>query len=208
MEHLTAQTSMTKTHRIMAVTKGVSIDKVIPVLEKKEITLIGESRWQEAKEKIHLLPKNIEKHFIGHLQTNKVQEVVDHFDCIETVDSVKLAKAINVAAMKQNKVMPVFLQINISNDEHKYGIPVSEIGLVIQYIKELKHLSLIGLMTITADDQSNEKTRSDFRSMKQLQQKYALSELSMGMSKDWQIAIEEGTTIIRLGTCLFRDFIV
>lgn len=193
---------------ILAVTKGVSIDKIIPVLEKKEITLIGESRWQEAKEKIHLLPKNIEKHFIGHLQTNKAQEVVEHFDCIETVDSVKLAKAINGAAVKKNKIMPIFLQINISNDIHKYGILVSEIDSVVHFITELNHLKLIGLMTITADDQSDEKTRSDFRSMKQLQQKYALPELSMGMSNDWQIAVEEGATIVRLGTCLFRDFIV
>lgn len=189
---------------IMAVTKGVSVNKILPILKKESITLIGESRWQEAKEKIHLLPKNIEKHFIGHLQTNKAQEVTEHFDCIESVDSLKLAKAINTAAVKQNKIMPIFLQVNISNDVHKYGISVSEINSVVHSITELNHLKLTGLMTITADDQSSEKTRSDFRSMKQLQQKYALPELSMGMSNDWKIAIEEGATIVRLGRALFH----
>lgn len=195
---------MTNTYRVMAVTKGVSIDNILQILKEKNITLIGESRWQEAKEKIHLLPKNVDKHFIGHLQTNKAQEVVEHFDCIESVDSVKLANAINNAAVKLNKIMPIFLQINISNDDNKYGVQVSQIDSVVHSIMELENLKLTGLMTITADDQSDEKTRSDFRAMKQLQQKYTLPELSMGMSKDWQIAVEEEATIVRLGRALFK----
>ncbi len=188
---------------VMAVTKGVSIERIIPVLQKANITLIGESRWQEAKDKLRFLPEHIEKHFIGHLQTNKAKEVVESFDCIESVDGLKLANAINSAAIKQNKIMPIYLQINISADPNKHGILVNDVDATLQHIKLLGHIVVKGLMTITADDQSDEETRADFRRMKQLQLRYGLPELSMGMSNDWQIAVEEGATIVRLGRTLF-----
>lgn len=186
----------------MAVTKGVPTERILPVLQQRHITLIGESRWQEAQTKLPLLPAGIEKHFIGHLQRNKAAEVVRAFDCIETIDSLPLARAVNQAAIKLNKTMPIFLQANISQDAAKHGFLPNQLATVIEQLEQFQHLELLGLMTITAR-QSLEQTRTDFRTLKQLQQQCGLPELSMGMSNDWQIAVEEGATIVRLGTALF-----
>jgi len=192
-----------KTMRIMAVTKKVPIEQILPVLKNRQITLIGESRWQDAKVKLPLLPNGIEKHFIGHLQTNKVKEVVEAFDCIESVDSLKLATAINKVATELKKVFPIFLQVNISNDPAKFGFLVNELPNILANISQYKNIKIIGLMTITAKE-SEQEVRIDFKKMKQLQQAYNLPELSMGMSADWEIAVEEGATIVRLGRALFN----
>lgn len=188
--------------RIMAVTKTVPLERIVTTLQEKNINLIGESRWQEAKEKLPRLPAGIEKHFIGHLQTNKATEVTSAFDCIESVDSVKLAKAINDAARQTKKIMPIFLQVNVSHDSAKYGFMPAELVEVLPIIQMLPHVRLNGLMTITARA-GEDQVRADFRKMKQLQQQFHLAELSMGMSNDWKIAMEEGATIVRLGTALF-----
>ena len=182
----------------MAVTKTVPVERILRVLGEHNIQLIGENRWQEAKSKLPSLPPGTEKHFIGHLQTNKVKEVVEAFDCIETVDSLKLAKAINAI----NKPADVFLQVNVSQDPAKHGFLPNELEAALSQIQLLKNLNVTGLMTITAK-QTKDQTRQDFRMMKQLQTKLGLQELSMGMSDDWQIAVEEGATIVRLGSALF-----
>lgn len=188
----------------MAVTKNVPIERILPVLQERKIDLIGESRWQEAKEKLPLLPKNVETHFIGHLQTNKVTEVVQAFDCIETIDSLKLAGVVDEAGTELNKIIPIFLQINISNDPAKHGFSAEHLVSIIEQVEQFGYLELVGLMAITAK-QDEKKTRHDFAEMKKLQIQFGLRELSMGMSDDWQIAVEEGATIVRLGTALFGD---
>lgn len=190
--------------RIMAVTKTVSIEQILPVLEKEHITLIGESRWQEAKDKLPHLPEGIEKHFIGHLQTNKAKEVVAAFDAIETIDSNKVLQAVSKHASEQGKTLPIFLQVNVSNDPAKYGYQIGELDEVVVLARSLPGVALIGLMTITAKAEPD-AVRQDYKTMKQLQLKYQLPELSMGMSNDWQIAAEEGATIVRLGTALFGE---
>lgn len=199
-----SQNNEVEKYRIMAVTKNVPIERILPVLSKLKIDLIGESRWQEAKEKLPFFPAGVEKHFIGHLQTNKAKEVVEAFDCIGTIDSVKLAVIVNQAAAGLNKTIPIFIQVNISNDTFKYGFLPKELANVIEQIKQFEHLELIGLMAITAK-QNKKQTRRDFRAMKELQIKFGLAELSMGMSNDWKIAIEEGATIVRLGSALFGE---
>ncbi|MBI4407456.1 MAG: YggS family pyridoxal phosphate-dependent enzyme, partial [Candidatus Kerfeldbacteria bacterium] len=188
--------------RIMAVTKTVPIERILPVLTERQIMLIGESRWQEAKDKLPQLPAGIEKHFIGHLQTNKVKEVVAAFDAIETIDSDKLLLAVAVEAQKQGKVLPIFLQVNVSNDPAKFGFGLTELAAAVEKARSLPTVKLVGLMTIAAQA-SEAMVRKDYKTMKQLQLKYGLEELSMGMSDDWQIAAEEGATIVRLGTALF-----
>lgn len=205
MEHAATQKSLRQQARIMAVTKGVSMELVLSVLKEKRITLIGESRWQEAKGKLAQYPQHIEKHFIGHLQTNKVQEIVQHFDCVESVDSIKLAMALNKECEKQDKQLPVFIQVNISNDPSKFGFTTEELPAAMKAIRLLPNLSVYGLMTITAGGQTPEQTRANFKHMKLLQEKYQLPELSMGMSEDWRIATEEGATIVRLGRVLFSQ---
>ncbi len=186
----------------MAVTKTIPIEQILPVLNEQQITLIGESRWQEAKTKLPKLPAGTEKHFIGHLQSNKAKEVITAFDAIEAVDSVKLLQTIATIADQRGKSMPIFLQVNVSNDPAKYGFKPAELKEVVVLAQSLRGVELVGLMTITAK-QSPEQTRADFKHMKQLQLQYQLPELSMGMSDDWKIAEEEGATIVRLGTALF-----
>lgn len=190
--------------RIMAVTKTVPIERILPVLADQHISLIGESRWQEAKDKVLLLPPGIEKHFIGHLQTNKVKDVVAAFDAIETIDSAKLLQTVSTVASEQGKTTLIFLQVNISNDPAKYGFKLEDLEEAVTLARSLPGIGLVGLMTITAK-QSPEQTRANFRQMKQLQLQYQLPELSMGMSDDWKIAEEEGATIVRLGTALFGE---
>jgi|GEM_PF-91124 thioredoxin len=186
----------------MAVTKNISVERILSILKHYDITLIGENRWQEAKGKLPFLPTNIEKHFIGHLQTNKAKPVVEAFDVIETVDTLNLAQAINQAASELKRIMPVFLQVNISRDSNKYGFLLEQLPHIIPQFEQFQHLQLSGLMTITAK-QSPEQTRQDFKTMKQLQIQYKLPELSMGMSDDWSIAVAEGATIVRLGRALY-----
>lgn len=190
--------------RIMAVTKDISVNRILPVLTEYHITLIGENRWQEAKEKLPQIPSNIEKHFIGHLQTNKVKEVVAAFDAIESIDSEKLLCDVAQEAKRQHKHLPIFLQVNISGDPKKFGYAANKLADAIRTARTFPSIELVGLVTITAQ-QSPEETRRDFRQMKILQTQFNLRELSMGMSDDWKIAIEEGATIIRLGRALFGE---
>lgn len=190
--------------KVLLVTKNHSVSEILTVLQTYSIFIIGESRWQEAKAKLPLLPSTVEKHFIGHLQRNKATEVVGSFDCIETVDSLTLAKAIELASAAINKTMPVFLQVNISNDPAKYGFSPQELPGVIIACQQYPHIQVTGLMTITAK-QPVEQIRQDFHLMKQLQVRFGLAQLSMGMSADWQLAVAEGATIIRLGRALFDD---
>ncbi len=192
--------------KLIAVTKGKSIFEINEAISKYNLKFIGESKWQEAKEKIQHLSTNIEKHFIGHIQTNKAKYIVKEFDYIQSVDSVKLAKVINKEAVKINKTVPVLLQINISNDMQKYGFLVSEISDTYQELTQLENINVQGFMAITAK-QDISSTREDFKKMKELQNKYSLPELSIGMSNDYQIAIEEGATMVRIGAKLFTDIV-
>jgi pyridoxal phosphate enzyme (YggS family) len=188
--------------KLMAVTKGHSIEEILPVLEQFKPAIIGESRWQEAKTKLQYLPQGIEKHFIGHLQTNKVSEAIAAFEVIESVDSEKLLLALDTAGKNQQKVVSIFLQVNISHDPAKFGFQATALKQVIARSINLSNISIKGLMAITAK-QSLEATRIDFKQLKQLQLNYHLPELSMGMSTDWEVAVEEGATIIRVGRGLF-----
>lgn len=189
--------------KLMAVTKGHTVEEIQAILERYPIALIGENRWQEAKNKLNQLPSTIPKHFIGHVQTNKIKEIITNFECIESVDSTRLLEIIDKSVEILHKKYPIFLQVNISNDPGKHGFKIDELDTAVTQCQKMFHVELLGLMTITAR-QNMEDTRRDFKLMKKLQNKYQLSELSMGMSNDWDIAIEEGATIIRIGKALFN----
>lgn len=189
--------------KLLLVIKDRTLDEIKYVLESQNVFAVGINKWQDSSTIIPALPNDIEKHFIGHLQTNKVKYVVPQVDCIESVDSIKLANAIDKEGVRYNKIVPIFLQVNISADQDKYGFGVDEIANVLKAMQSLLNVSVQGLMTITAK-QNMDKTRHDYRIMKELQIKYKLKELSMGMSADWKIAVEEGATIIRLGRALFE----
>lgn len=192
---------------VVAVTKGRNIEAVKAVI-RSGMTHIGESRWQEAKDKIPHLPPHITKHFIGRLQTNKVRDVVAAFDVIHSVDSLRLAQKINDEAGKIGKTMPVLIQVNTSNEPQKGGFKPDEVGDFLGKVTKLPHLAIQGLMTIGALSDDPEVARRCFKTLRRLRDDLqkdfpTLKELSMGMSNDYQIAIEEGATMVRLGKVLF-----
>lgn len=187
----------------MAVTKNRTIPQIKEAIQAG-ITCIGENRVQEAAQKLPLLPSSVEKHFIGHLQTNKVKQAVELFDVIESVDSLRLAKKISEEAVLQNKTMTVFLEINIANDPRKYGLTPDQARTLLPQFQTLSNLKISGLMTIVPYFKNPEQTRPFFKKMKKLQTELNLPELSMGMSNDYHIAIKEGSTIMRLGTVIFE----
>ncbi len=190
--------------RILAATKTKSIEDITEALNSG-IKIIGENYVQEAEEKHGKLKelfkeRNVSFHLIGHLQSNKIKDAVKIFDCIETVDSIKLAEKINKICSELNKKIDIMLEVNF-NEKQKSGIQISELNKLIGKIKNLNNINLIGLMCIPLIKEE----KKCFEKMKELKEKYNLKELSMGMSSDYKLAIEYDSTIIRLGKVLFGE---
>ena len=184
---------------ILAASKGRDPDSIRRVYDKG-IRIFGESYVQEAEEKIpQLTDLDIEWRFIGHLQRNKVGKAVELFSSIDTVESLELAEKISRFADQQ---MRILVQVNISGEPQKYGVSVKELGNVLKEISQLTHLKLEGLLSIGS------KENPEFQEMKKLfdlyKETYGLTILSMGMSSDYELAIENGATMIRLGRLLFE----
>ena len=166
----------------------------------------GENYVQELVTKMDSLPSDIRWHMIGHLQTNKVKDIIKrNIYLIESVDSIKLATVINKEAIKNNKTVNILIEVNIVNDPNKTGCKLEELDNLINYVKELSNVKLLGLMAIGPITDNNELIRKYFHDMKLLKEKYKLELLSMGMSHDYKIAIDEGTSIIRIGTKIFGE---
>ena len=196
--------------KLVCVTKTVDPQRINESI-RAGATIIGESKVKEYEEKRdELLP--CENHFIGHLQSGKVKKAVEFFDVIQSVDSLKLMQEINKKARVMDKVQKVFLQVNIGNEPRKFGFEENEVRKVFTDIHELRNVHVQGLMCIPPFE-TPEKTRAYFRRMKslfdELQQKkhdnIDIRELSMGMSNDYRIAIEEGATMVRIGSSIFGD---
>jgi PLP dependent protein len=207
----------TETPRLMAVTKRQEIDVINDFLElnaeRGYDILIGENQVQEYRKKRGLLRFTPEVHMIGHLQTNKVRHAVEDFDVIQSVDSVKLAIEVDKEARKIGKRQKIFLQVNISADENKGGF--SETGLLEFLESDFRALGALdfrGLMTITRQYDNPVDVRPDFARLRIVRDAiskthphFGFLELSMGMSDDFELAIEEGATIVRVGTALFGE---
>lgn len=199
--------------RIIAVTKYVSVDEIIELYEAG-IRDIGENKVQDALNKKLELPEGIEKdinwHFIGHLQTNKVKKVVGQFNYIHSIDSEKLAKAVSESAKSQNIKQNILIQVDIAEEETKYGFDVNTVKEVFPEILKLDAISVVGLMTLapyTIDEKILHTVFGNLRKLRDyLEEKYncKLPELSMGMSNDYKIAAQEGATMLRLGQVLFK----
>lgn len=200
--------------KLIAVTKSQSIDK-IKEASQLGLRIFGENRVQEAKIKIEALKEfiaqwkmNIEWHMIGHLQSNKAKEAVRLFEIIHSVDSEKLAVIINKEAEKINKIQRILIQVKLSEELSKYGLSIEKIEDLIKLCTKLPNIKVEGLMTIPPYSENPEESRPYFRKLRQIkeilsQKGYHLNELSMGMSNDFEIAIEEGATMVRIGTALF-----
>lgn len=194
--------------KLVAVTKSQPIDKIIEAADLG-LRIFGENRVQEAKEKIEKIKGfNLEWHMIGHLQTNKVKDAVRLFTLIHSVDSEKLAITIDKEAEKINKIQRVLVQVKLSEEESKYGVDEEEVENLIEVLGKLKNIKVEGLMTIPPYFENPEDVRPFFKRLRQIRDTLShtypsLRELSMGMSHDFEIAIEEGATLIRIGTALF-----
>lgn len=199
--------------KIIAVTKYFGLN-AISIGFEAGIRDFGESRAVEAIKKIEQLPQEVREnstfHFIGHLQSNKAEKVVKHFDVIHSVDSLKIAEAISRAACSLNKREKVLLQVNNAGEEQKFGYTKESLMAEIEDVLKLEGIEVIGLMNMAPIDASNEELHKLFKDMREfrdeLENKFniALPELSMGMSNDYKIAVSEGATIIRIGRKLFN----
>lgn len=196
--------------RLVAVSKTVSPEKIREAI-KAGVTILGENYIQEARKKIEEIGGAIEWHFIGHLQSNKVKYAVDLFTMIHSVDSVSLAEELNRAAEKRNKIIPVLVQVNISGEETKSGINPEETARLLTELSSMDRLSVRGLMTMPPWFENQEAARPYFIALRKLRDELSerhiknitLRELSMGMSGDFEVAIEEGATLVRVGTAIF-----
>lgn len=197
--------------QLVAVTKGASIEKIQQAREAG-LNVFGENKVQEAELKIQGLGAGPEWHMIGHLQGNKVKPAAALFSMIQSVDSVRLAKAIHEEAAANQKIMNVLLQVNISDEEQKYGFEAEELYSAIEEMREFTQIKIQGLMGMAANSADESVRRQAFKKLKSLfsvcksvkQSNLEMKYLSMGMSDDYGIAIEEGSNMIRVGRALFQ----
>ena len=189
---------------IIAISKTFSIEDILPLIEYGHVHF-GENKVQEALEKwpeIKDQNKNLKLHFVGKLQTNKVKFILPLFDYIHSLDNLKLAEKIARQQEKVNFKPKIFIQINIGNEKQKSGISVNELDEFKSICLNDLKLDIIGLMCLPPND---EKTEEYFIKMKQLNLKYKLEQLSMGMSNDYKLAIKNGSTFLRIGSKIFGD---
>jgi pyridoxal phosphate enzyme (YggS family) len=198
---------------LIAVSKTKPVEDIITLYELGQRDF-GENYVQELVDKQVQLPKDIRWHFIGHLQSNKVKYIAPFVHLIHGVDSLKLLKEINKEAAKNNRVIDVLLQVHIAQEETKFGMDEEELNLTMSEFENLKmsNVNIVGLMGMASFSDDLEKVRGEFRNLKMLFNKSAdkfttnhspLTTLSMGMSGDYATAVEEGSTMVRIGSLLF-----
>lgn len=203
--------------KLVAVTKTVDIDRIREAIDAG-LRVFGENRVQEAQKKILDLRSRIQEsiiewHLIGHLQKNKAKYAVQLFDLIHSVDSISLAEELDRQAKRDNKVQRILIQVKLSEEETKHGIPEEGLAPLIETVKGLSNLRLEGLMTMPPYLDAPEMVRPYFSRLREIRDRinslgvlpYPLKELSMGMSHDFEVAIEEGATMVRIGTAIFGE---
>lgn len=197
--------------KVVAVSKRFPAAKVAAANDAGQ-AVFGENQVQEARDKIMSLEgRKIEWHLIGHLQSNKARVAAEVFDCIQTVDRARIAVKLNALAEEFGKKLAVLVQVNVGGEDRKAGVDPGSAGELLAVIDECPFLHLRGLMTIPPYAEDPEGSRKYFRELRRLKESLgigreeAFSELSMGMSHDFEVAIQEGATIIRVGTAIFGD---
>lgn len=199
--------------RLIAVTKTVRTEAIVESIEAG-LRDFGENRIQEARDKILKIAPRGESglawHYIGHLQKNKAATAVEFFDLIHSIDSADLAAEVDRKARMRGKIQRILIQVKLSDEESKHGIPEEGLDALLEEIGRMKNLKAEGLMTIPPFFEMPEDARPYFRRLRLLREGalrrgYPLRELSMGMSNDFETAIEEGATMVRIGSCLFGE---
>jgi len=196
--------------KLVAVTKTATIEQIKEAIIAG-VKIIGENKVQEAKEKYQILTADIEWHLVGHLQTNKVKYAIEIFDCIHSVDSIKLAEEIDKRSLQFGKTTNVLVEVNISGEETKYGIKPEEVEPFLKEISEFSRIRVRGLMTIAPIAEDKEEVRPYFRKLRELSKEIKrkniknvkMDYLSMGMTEDFEAAIEEGANMVRIGRGIF-----
>jgi len=194
---------------LVAVTKGVGAERLKEAVEAG-LRVFGESRVKEAEEKISNLEFEISNsricwHMIGHLQRNKAKQAVRLFELIHSVDSVELMGLLNKYASEAGKVQRVLIEVKLSHEEAKHGVEKGKLKGLIKEAESMRNMRVEGLMTIPPYSDDPEKSRPYFKELKRLRDEYGLKELSMGMTNDFEIAVEEGATMVRVGTAIFGE---
>lgn len=194
----------------------IAVSKTKPAEAIEEIYALGqrefgENKVQELTAKYEVLPKDIKWHLIGHLQSNKVKYIIDKAEMIHSVDSVKLAEVISKEAVKKNVTAKVLIEVNVAQEESKFGVSLEETLPLVEEIAKLPAIQICGLMTIAPFVENPEENRAVFRNLRELSvdinakkiDNVTMSVLSMGMTNDYMVAIEEGATMVRVGTAIF-----
>lgn len=195
---------------LVAVSKTVEPERIREAL-KHGIEIIGENRIQEAEEKFKQIPEKFEKHLVGHLQTNKAKKAVDLFDMIQSLDTLKLAQEISKRARQKNKIMDVLVEVNTSSESTKYGLEPDEVIDFMKQISNLEGIKVKGLMTVGLFSTDMDEVRPCFKRLKKIFDDLKaqnipgieMKHLSMGMTQDYEVAIEEGANMVRIGTAIF-----
>jgi len=201
--------------KLIAVSKTKPVEVIMPVYLKGQ-RIFGENKVQEMVDKHAQMPKDIEWHLIGHLQTNKVKYIAPFVSMIHSIDSLKLLNEVEKQAAKNNRVIPVLLQMHVANEETKFGLDHTELVELMDYYlanpTNYAHVNIVGIMGMATNTSNTNHIRNEFKQLKGIFQfikngyfinKNDFSEISMGMSSDYKIAIEEGSTMVRIGSLLF-----
>lgn len=197
---------------LVAVSKTKPVELLMEAYEAGE-RVFGENKVQEIMDKYEQMPGDVQWHMIGHLQRNKVKYIIDKVAMIHSVDSLRLAETIEQEAAKKNLCMPVLVEVNVAEEDSKFGLSLSETLPFVEEISKFPHLKVMGLMTIAPFVENPEENREIFKKLKKLSVDIAekninnitMNVLSMGMTGDYQVAIEEGATMVRVGTGIFGE---
>lgn len=187
---------------LIAVSKTVDVDRIRQAVAAG-VRALGENRVQEAKEKVAILGRPVPWHLIGHLQTNKVRDALALFDVIHSIDRLELARECDRRARSGGRVVDGLLEVNVAGEASKSGFAPGEVAVALEAVAQLDHVRLHGLMAIPPPVEDARDARRWFRELRGLAERHGLKELSMGMSADFEVAIEEGATMVRVGTAIF-----
>ncbi|MBN1917444.1 MAG: YggS family pyridoxal phosphate-dependent enzyme [Verrucomicrobia bacterium] len=195
---------------LVCVTKTRSLDEIRAALDWG-VPVLGESRVQEAAEKIPQLPHTVTWHLIGHLQRNKVKHALELFDMIHSVDSLRLAEEIESRAAAAQEIVPVLIEVNVAGEDSKFGAALDEVEQLAETIGRMPNVDLAGLMTMAPFVDDPETVRHIFSGLRELRDRIRdehgldLPHLSMGMTQDYEVAVEEGATMVRIGSAVFEQ---
>lgn len=198
--------------KLIAVSKTKPVSMIYEAMEEG-IVDFGENKVQELCDKTEIIKENLNWHLIGHLQRNKVKYIVDKTCLIHSVDSIRLAEQIEHEAAKRQVICPILIEVNVAKEESKFGLMIEEVLPFIIEVSKFKHVEIKGLMTIAPNTDNPENNRTFFKQLKNLYidinskniDNVSMEELSMGMTGDYEVAIEEGATLIRVGTGIFGE---